>query len=79
MKKLIIIMCAALTACATKPVYIPLSKPCVMPKLPPEPHYPISDLKHGDSPDKVIKAYAATVQMYKDQLRMCKKGREGNG
>jgi hypothetical protein len=54
----IILLCICLTACA-KTVYVPTQ--CPAPKLPPEPHYPVADLRPGDSPDKVAKAYVASL------------------
>jgi uncharacterized lipoprotein YajG len=50
-----------LTGCATQPLQV--TAPCPAVNLPDEPHYPVQDLKRGDSAATVAKAYVATVQL----------------
>jgi hypothetical protein len=52
-----------LTACST---HMPVG--CPKPNIPPEPHYPVQDLRPGDSRDKVAKAYVATVRGQHDYI-----------
>jgi hypothetical protein len=58
-----------ITGCTTTQ---PIIAPCRKPILPPEPHYPIKDLKHGDKPPTVVKAYVATVQLQQDYIGILK-------
>lgn len=61
----IILSALLLVACATKPpeiVKVPVMVKCPI-AIPPEPHYPIADLKRGDTPDTVVKSYVATVKL----------------
>lgn len=55
-----------LTGCATQPLQV--TAPCPKVNLPDEPHYPVSDLKQGDSPATVAKAYVATNQLKSDYI-----------
>lgn len=65
--------CLLLAGCTTtKPVEVPVPVACVQPKLPAEPHYPIKDLKTGDSPATVIKAYVATAAGQHDYIERVK-------
>lgn len=64
-----------LTACATCPapkeVKIPVPVASPNPQIPPKPLLPIAKLKPNSSPDTVIKAYAASVELlqgYSQQL-----------
>jgi hypothetical protein len=50
----------------TKPIEV--TAPCPKPNIPAEPRYPVQDLKQGDQPDKVMKAYVATVQGQQDYI-----------
>ena len=66
--------CLALTGCATaKP---PVILGCKL-NLPQEGHYPITDLKKGDKPGTVAKAYVATVQLQHDYIQMQKRAMRG--
>ncbi len=61
------IVCALLVlvaACATVPksVDIPVAVPCPAPPRVARQHLPITDLRPGDSPDNVIRAYAVSVE-----------------
>lgn len=57
-----------LTGCATThPVVVGCH-----PKLPPEPHYPASDLKSGDKDATVAKAYVASLGLAIDDDRMAR-------
>jgi hypothetical protein len=57
---------ALLTGCATQPLQV--TAPCPKVNLPLEPHYPVSDLKQGDSPATVARAYVATNQLKSDYI-----------
>ena len=64
-----------LTACATCPapkeVEIPVPVANPNPQIPQKPSLPIAKLKPNSSPDAVIKAYAASVELlqgYSNQL-----------
>lgn len=46
---------------------------CPSPQIPPEPHYPVQDLRPGDKPDKVAKAYVATVHGQHDYIENLKR------
>lgn len=63
-----------LAGCA-KPVYI--AAKCPAPTIPPEPHYPIADLKPDDGHAKVAKAYALTVHRQHGYIVELKKILEG--
>lgn len=58
MRTIFILTALLVTAC-TKTVYVPTG--CPRPQLPPEPRYPVADLRPGDAPDKVAKAYVAAL------------------
>jgi hypothetical protein len=58
MKLLFVITLILLTAC-TRTVYVPAD--CPRPQLPPEPRYATQSLRSGDTPDKVAKAYVASL------------------
>lgn len=67
-----------LTGCTARPLQV--TAPCPKPIIPTEPHYPAQDLKQGDKPDRVAKAYAATVQLQHDyigELKHVLRGYEG--
>lgn len=55
-----------LTGCATQPLQV--TAPCPKVKLPAEPHYPVSDLKQGDSAATVARAYVATNNLKSDYI-----------
>lgn len=55
----------------------PVVSGCPRPNIPPAPHYPVSDLKQGDSPAIVAKAYVATVQLQQDYIGELKHILEG--
>lgn len=59
----IAIICALLSACATRPVYVPVVAKCPIPSAPPKLYYPVADLKRGDSPPVVMKAYVSSLTM----------------
>lgn len=63
---LIIILITLLTGCASQPLQV--TAPCPKVNLPDEPHYPVSDLKQGDSPATVARAYVATIQLKSDYI-----------
>ncbi|HEX7121859.1 MAG TPA: hypothetical protein VF178_05755, partial [Gemmatimonadaceae bacterium] len=42
---------------------VPVALPCPPPPATARPALPIADLKPGDPPDRVVKAYAATVRV----------------
>lgn len=50
--------------CASAPrvVELPVPIPCPAPPETTRPHLPIADLHDGDSPDNVVRAYAASVE-----------------
>lgn len=55
-----------ITGCATThPVVVGCH-----PKLPSEPHYPVQDLKPGDKPATVAKAYVVTVGLQHDRIQL---------
>jgi hypothetical protein len=62
----LILIAVCLGGCATRPVYVPQACPKVT--IAPEHHYPVQDLHAGDKPDKVMKAYVATVQGQRDYI-----------
>lgn len=76
MQFIIIFTALLLTACTTtQPLQVTV--PCPKPNIPAEPHYPAQDLKQGDSPATVAKAYVATVKGqrgYIEQLRYVLEG-----
>jgi hypothetical protein len=57
--RLVLILSLLLTACA-KTVYVPTQ--CPRPQLPSEPRYATQSLRPGDTPDKVAKAYVASLE-----------------
>jgi hypothetical protein len=58
---LIILMCVLIsTGCASNPV---IASPCPSVTIPDEPHYPVQDLRRGDSAETVAKAYVATDKL----------------
>lgn len=64
---IIIILAACLGGCAsTRPLQV--TAPCPKVTIPPEPYYPIKDLKKGDKHDKVAKAYAASFGLAYDYI-----------
>jgi hypothetical protein len=68
----IIFFTIALMGCASSPpksVEIPVATTYPVPDIPCEPHYPIFDLKENDTPDKVIKAYVATLQLQRGYIK----------
>jgi len=60
-----IFICCFICACALKPktIYVPVVVNC--PKFAPIPklHYPVADLKQGDSAQKVAKAWVTSFTM----------------
>lgn len=71
----LILLCLCLTGCATtQPV---VTAPCPSPTIPPSPHYPVADLKQGDSPAAVAKAYVATVDLQNSYIEQLKHILEG--
>jgi hypothetical protein len=62
MRKLLVIVCCLLSACASTP------KPIILQTcdfhFPDEPNPPIYKLNPHSSPDEVMKAYVATVVLY---------------
>lgn len=67
MKLLILLnLLILLTGCATQPLQV--TAPCPKVSLPSEPHYPVSDLKQGDSAATVARAYVATNQLKSDYI-----------
>lgn len=79
MMVMIVLGFGLLASCTTsKPVEVPVPAACVQPKLPQEPHYPIKDLKTGDSPATVIKAYVATAAGQHDYIERVKYIYEGD-
>jgi len=75
-KKLSIMLCALiLGGCATKSdvIYIPVSIPCPLPSMPPKYHDPVTDLKTGDSPATVAKAYVISRKMCLGQNAVIRK------
>ncbi len=78
MRIIIIFLSLLLTACTTtKTIEVPAS--CPKPNIPAEPHYPVKDLKQGDTPDIVVKSYVATVYLqheYIEQLKHIMRGYE---
>jgi hypothetical protein len=67
MRRSIILAVLLLTAC-TK--LVPTG--CPRPNIPPEPRYPVADLRQGDGADKVAKAYVATVHGQHDYIESLK-------
>jgi hypothetical protein len=68
---LIVVLASLLGGCtATQPVHV--TAPCPKVNIPPEPHYPLQDLKQGDSRAKVAKAYVATVKGQQDYIQQLK-------
>lgn len=64
MKRVILLLTLLLSGCAStmpKTVNMPVPVQCPKPNIPEQPHYPIKDLKQGDQPATVMKAYVATV------------------
>lgn len=58
------VLCLLSVGCAHTPstVEIPVAVPCPAPPATVRPHLPISDLRGTDSPDNVVRAYAASVE-----------------
>jgi hypothetical protein len=55
----LIVLASCLGGCAVaQPLQV--AAPCPKPNIPPEPHYPAQDLKHGDSYAAVAKAYVVS-------------------
>lgn len=57
-----LLLTVLLCGCA-KTVYVPTD--CPHSTLPPEPSYTVQDLRQNDSPDKVAKAYVASLYVCK--------------
>lgn len=57
-------ICLLTSGCAHAPptAEIPVAVPCPAPPATVRPHLPIADLRSTDSPDNVVKAYAASVE-----------------
>ncbi len=53
-----------LCGCAHGPatVQVPIAVPCPVPREVARPHLPIADLRPGDAPDNVVRAYAASME-----------------
>ena len=74
MKRVSLIFCILLSACATtKKIYVPVVTPCPIPALPPKLHYPVSQLKAGDSAPVVMKAWASSLTMCVGQNEIMRK------
>lgn len=73
---LLIVVCLIMSACTTE-TPIKVTVPSQKVTLPPEPHYPIKDLRSGDSTAKVVKAYVATVRMQQDRIEILEHARGG--
>ncbi len=60
----IAVLCLLFAGCAHAPpaVEIPVAVPCPAPPQGIRPHLPIADLRSTDSPDNVVRAYAASVE-----------------
>ncbi|RJP17895.1 MAG: hypothetical protein C4529_13880 [Deltaproteobacteria bacterium] len=60
----IAVLCLLAMGCAHAPpsVEVPVAVPCPAPPRVVRPHLPISDLRPTDSPDNVVRAYAASVE-----------------
>lgn len=60
----IAILCLLAFGCAHAPptAEIPVAVPCPAPPATVRPHLPIADLRSTDSPDNVVRAYAASVE-----------------
>lgn len=63
MRLLILLTILTITGCTTMQ---PVVSGCPKPNIPPAPHYPVADLKRGDSPATVAKAYVASLGMCLD-------------
>jgi hypothetical protein len=63
MKLVTVLLVLLLTACSA---HMPVG--CPKPNIPPEPRYPVQDLRPGDKRDKVAKAYVATVRGQHDYI-----------
>jgi uncharacterized protein YcfL len=63
---LILLILLILAGCAARPLQV--VAPCPEPNLPEEPHYPVADLKQGDSHATVAKAYVATDRLKSDYI-----------
>ncbi len=61
---LIVPACLLLAGCAHTPpvVQVPVAIPCPAPPATIHPYLPIADLRDGESPDNVVRAYAASVE-----------------
>jgi hypothetical protein len=68
MKPIALLLALTLTGCTTtQPITV--TAPCPKPIIPSEPHYPVQDLRKGDSPAMVMKAYVATVKGQHDYIQ----------
>ncbi len=67
----IVLLSMSLCGCAgaTKIVKVPITIPCQI-QVPPEPHYPIDDLRPGDGADVVAKSYVATVAGQREHINI---------
>lgn len=57
-------ICLLASGCAHAPpsVEVPVAVPCPVPRQVARPHLPIADLRSGDSPDNVVRAYAVSIE-----------------
>lgn len=75
MKKLIILSAILLSSCAMQPktVYVPVVAKCPAPNLPPERRLPVQELKAGDSPGTVVKAYVSSLAICRHENQILRK------
>lgn len=67
MKLYLVLIPLILIGCTTtQPIKVIV--PCPKPNIPAEPYYPVQDLKQGNKPATVAKAYVATVQLQRDYI-----------
>lgn len=70
MKLFILGLLLMLSGCSLQPVYVPVVKPCIKSPLPPRPPLPIRNLTRQSTPDTVIKAYVASVDVLSNYIDM---------
>lgn len=80
MKKPLLLLCLILTACShPSTAYLPVPTPCNRETAPPEPRYPVANLRQGDKPSAVAKAYVGTVRLQQGYIKELKMRGFNNG
>jgi hypothetical protein len=74
----VIVLASWLGGCTTMQP-LQATAPCPRPNIPTEPHYPLQDLKQGDSHTTVAKAYVATLKGQHDYIQQLKHILRGYG